>query len=387
MKVVFLGTITREQGGVYQYVQTLADSLCRFSKHDIYIVKDSTDDLLKDFNGKSVINVDRSARGLFVKFKKLLVILLPQLRKYLYTDSFYNKIHDLAPQLVINPAIMLAPLYLGYPYIVTIHDLQHKYYPNFFSIKERWARNFIYKKVARNSALVVCESIAVRDDVVKFLGVSPSKICVIPSPPPLYMTHVHIDPKMISLIKKKYDLPERFLFYPAQFWPHKNHVGLIQAIKIVENSFGVRLNLVLVGSKKDYFDDVMREISKLNLGLQVKYLGYVPQEDMAYLYKMSSALVLPTFFESLSIPIWEAFHLGVPVVCSNVCALPEQVGDAALLFNPKNIEEMAKQIYHIWEDETLRRSLIQKGYNKIEGLSSENYARQWQEIINTAIKG
>lgn len=76
-------------------------------------------------------------------------------------------------------------------------------------------------------------------------------------------------------------------------------------------------------------------------------MGYVPQEDMPYLYKLSSALVMPTLFESVSMPIWEAFSLGVPVVSSNVCALPEQVGDAGLLFDPYNIEDIAEKIFKL----------------------------------------
>jgi len=83
----------------------------------------------------------------------------------------------------------------------------------------------------------------------------------------------------------------------------------------------------------------------------------------------------------VSMPIWEAFYLGVPVLSSNVCALPEQVGDAGLLFDPYNIEDMAEKIYKIWVDENLRAELVKKGYDRIKNLTLENYAKQWEDVI------
>jgi len=180
---------------------------------------------------------------------------------------------------------------------------------------------------------------------------------------------------------RKYDLPERYIFYPAQFWFHKNHIKLLEALSLLRNKYNTIVPLILVGSKKNNFDNVMKAIEKLNLERQVKYLGYVPDEDMPYLYKLSTALVMPTLFESVSMPIWEAFYLGVPVVSSNVCALPEQVGNAGLLFDPFNIEDIAEKIYKIWIDENLRTELVQKGYNRIKDLTLENYAKQWEDVI------
>ena len=106
---------------------------------------------------------------------------------------------------------------------------------------------------------------------------------------------------------------------------------------------------------------------------------------MPYLYKLSTTLVMPTLFESISLPIWEAFYFGVPVVSSNVCALPEQVGDAGLLFDPHNIEDMAEKIYKIWIDEELRKTLVQKGYERIKNLTLEHYAKEWENIINKVL--
>jgi glycosyltransferase involved in cell wall biosynthesis len=106
---------------------------------------------------------------------------------------------------------------------------------------------------------------------------------------------------------------------------------------------------------------------------------------MPYLYKLATALVMPTLFESVSMPIWEAFHLGCPVVSSNVCALPEQVGDAGLLFDPNNIEDIAEKIYIIWNDENLRQELIKRGSERVKNLTIENYAEEWKKILEEAL--
>jgi len=107
---------------------------------------------------------------------------------------------------------------------------------------------------------------------------------------------------------------------------------------------------------------------------------------MPYLYKLSTALVMPTLFESVSLPIWEAFYLGALVVSSNVCALTEQVRDAGLLFEPHNIEDMAEKIYKIWIDDEIRKSLIEKGFKRIKNMTLENYAKEWTKVIDEALK-
>jgi len=134
------------------------------------------------------------------------------------------------------------------------------------------------------------------------------------------------------------------------------------------------------------FENIMNEIEKMNMKKFVRYLGYVADEDMPYLYKLSTALVMPTLFESISMPIWEAFYLGCPVVSSNVCALPQQVGKAGLLFDPYNTEDMAEKIYKIWVDNDLRKLLKEKGRKKIDDLTYENYSQQWKHLIEDALK-
>lgn len=378
-KIGVLTLASREGGGVYQYTLTLIEA--------VSLIKDKFNFVqIRNKNFPKLLEEDiviESNSSIFTKFKRAMHALIG-----IKLGDFHYKFNPMtileSIDLIISPIISLLPYHLGKPYIVTIHDFQQEYYPEFFTFKERVARKIMYR-TGIFANLIVVESNYVKQDAIKFLKVSENKIKVLPSPPPSFLRSITISQERSYQIKRKYELPDRYLFYPAQFWYHKNHIKLLESLSYIKQKYNETINLVLVGSKQNNYENVMKKIEELELTNQVKYLGYVPDEDMPYLYKLSTALVMPTLFESVSLPIWEAFYLGVPVVSSNVCALPEQVGDAGLLFDPHNIEDMSEKIYRIWTDEKLRQELVQKGYERVKDMTIENYAKEWEKIINEAI--
>jgi glycosyltransferase involved in cell wall biosynthesis len=371
MKIGIL-TITSPGGGIFQYTLSIAEAVKKIAESSnkyqmIQIRHESFPKILdKDF----IIKNQKKSIGL--KIRRLI---------YAFTGV---KIGNLAPDIdvdfIISPIITLLPYYMEKPYIVTIHDFQHKYYPEFFTIKERITREIIYR-TGKKANLVICESNYVKQDLMKFLKIDENKIKVLPSPPPSYLQITQIKNENLLETREKYDLPDSFIFYPAQFWYHKNHINLLRALRYIKDKYNLEIPLILVGSKKNNFENVMSEIQNLGLSQQVKYLGYVPDKDMPYLYKLATALVMPTLFESVSLPIWEAFYLGCPVVSSNVCALPEQAVDAGLIFDPNNIEGIAEKIFIIWTNENLRNELINKGFERVKDLTIENYAKEWEKIL------
>ncbi len=375
MRVGILTLSTPDSGGVYQYTITLLESFSKYlkDKYEFIQIKNTSFPKILD----NFVEIKHSKSNFNLKIRRLIHTFTGIQIGDILGNYNHHEIENM--DLIVSPTITLLPYHMKKPYIVTIHDFQQEYYPEFFTLKERISRKIVYK-TGQMANVVVCESEYVKKDIIKFLKVPEKKIFVIPSPPPLYIQHKKLEEHKYEEYRLKYDLPNKYLFYPAQFWYHKNHINLIKAIKLLKDKYNETINLILVGSKKNNFENVMREIQNLGLQNQVKYLGYVPDEDMPYLYKLSAALVMPTLFESVSIPIWEAFYLGVPVVSSNVCALPEQVGDAGLLFDPHNIEDMAEKIYKIWIDEELRRSLAQKGFDRIKNMTLENYAKEWEKV-------
>ncbi len=381
MKVGILTLSSPDSGGVYQYTLTLLESFSKYLKdrYEFIQIKNTSFPKILD----NCIEIKHGKSNLNLKIRRLIHTFTGLQIGDILGNYNHHEIENM--DLIISPSITLLPYHMKKPYIVTIHDFQQEYYPEFFTLKERISRKIVYK-TGQKANIVVCESEYVKKDIMKFLKVPEKKIFVIPSPSPLYIQHKKLEEHKYKEYRLKYDLPNKYLFYPAQFWHHKNHINLIKAIKSIKDRHGEEINLILVGSKKNNFDNVMKKIQNLGLQNQVKYLGYVPDEDIPYLYKLSTALVMPTLFESVSLPIWEAFYLGVPVVSSNVCALPEQVGDAGLLFDPHDIEDMAEKIYKIWIDEDLRKALVQKGFERIKNMTLENYAKEWEKVIKEALK-
>lgn len=383
-----LAIITLEEpnsGGVYQYTLTMLSAFKLLEKQG-YRIKQIRSASFPIFFRDNIL-YSRNSDGLFIKSLKFLNVYLGNkgwnfLSSRIFPDELLDFIKDV--ELVISPSITLLPYFMGKKYFVTLHDFQHKYYPKFFTIKERLYRNYVYRSGLYAERIIV-ESEYVKQDVEKFLGIPESRVKVLESPPPTYVMEANISDSEIKKVKEKYNLPDVFLFYPAQFWPHKNHINLLKALDILRKQFGITISVVFTGTKQNYFNKVFNEVRKLKLEKQVMYLGYVGSEELVALYRLARALVLPTLFESISIPIWEAFFQGCPVLASNVCALPEQVGNAGLLFDPKDPLDIAEKISKIIKDDALREELIKKGKERVQNLTLESYASKIRELIESVL--
>jgi glycosyltransferase involved in cell wall biosynthesis len=265
--------------------------------------------------------------------------------------------------LIVFPDSYPAAMLCKKDYIFYVDDLQHKINPQFPEISERSRykiKDFIYLNTLNRAKSVLTDSKAGKQDVINYYNINPSKIYPLPFVCPYYLSEYLFKVKTQD-VRSKYHLPDRFIFYPANLWKHKNHLNLIKAIALLRKR-GVIVNAVFCGSKENNFEEIISIIDELKLKNQIYYLGFIPKEHLIGLYKSAVALVMPTFFGPTNIPPLEAFALGCPVAISNVHGIPEQVGDAALLFDPTDIKDIAHKIYLLWTDECLREKLIAKGH-------------------------
>ena len=189
-------------------------------------------------------------------------------------------------------------------------------------------------------------------------------------------------PGVVERMRKKYGLPEKFFFYPAATWPHKNHLNLCKAYKIMKDRFGHNEKMVWTGTVKENHDFVLKEIKMLGLSDDIVHLGYVPYSDLPGIFNAASLLVFPSFFEGFGIPVLEAMATGLPVACSNSSSLPEVAGDAAIFFNPNNPENMAEQIHALQKDQDLKRDLAQRGLLRTRLFSWKNTANQMLDVYH-----
>jgi glycosyltransferase involved in cell wall biosynthesis len=275
---------------------------------------------------------------------------------------------------------MAAPVCV--PFLATVWDLEHRRLPFFpeVSIEGWWTwekREETYRATLPRAARVLTGTETGRDEIIQFYSVPPENVRIVPLPLP----HFASPQSNSAPILAKYNLPEIYLFYPAQFWPHKNHINLLMALEHLKTNHALSLPLVLTGSDKGNLAHVEALIRRQGLTSQVHILGFVPEEDLIQLYRGAVALVFPTFFGPDNLPPLEAFSLGCPVIASRVPGAEEQLGDAALLFDPAEPSELAAAVATLVSDPKLRAQLIENGFEKVSARSSETYVRRVCQVI------
>ena len=270
------------------------------------------------------------------------------------------------------------------PSIYNPHDLQHLHYPQFFTPTELTWRETIYPAACHFAHTVVVGTQWVKDDVIRRYRIDPDKIQVIPWAPP---THFYREPEpgRLAVVMEKYQLETTFAIYPAVTWPHKNHLRLLEALAYLRDHRGLVIPLICTGSRyTPFWPRIEACVRELNLSSQVKFLGFVPEEDLRALYRLSQFLVMPTLYEADSCPIHEAWSEGLPVASSNATALPDQVQDAGLLFNPKEILDIVDALEHMATDEKLRDELCERGFRRVKDFDWERTAKAYRALYRRA---
>jgi glycosyltransferase involved in cell wall biosynthesis len=261
------------------------------------------------------------------------------------------------------------------PYICTVWDLAYRLHPYFPEVSANglWdSREQLYTTVLRRASFVITGTNAGKAEIERFYQVPSERIKVLPFPVPSFVLKGSSHDK---LIVEKYGLGKDYLFYPAQFWPHKNHVGLLLAVKLLRDRYNIVLPVVFVGSDKGNLKHIKLIATELDIHKQVHFLGFVPQEDLISLYRRAFALTFTTYFGPDNLPPLEAFALGCPVIASEGPGAEEQLGNAALLVDPKKPEQIAQAIKRLWEDATLRHTLVGRGLARAVKATGEDYVR------------
>jgi len=265
------------------------------------------------------------------------------------------------------------------PMLASVEDLMHRYQSD---IKESlgharyWFREAYIRFTCRQARGILVDSELGKQHVHESYGTPMEKLFVLPFIPPGYI----YENRPVSGFNERYKLPRKYLFYPAQFWKHKNHARLVRAIARVKKQFP-DIHLVLAGPKTNHYREVIRLVDTLGLQENVFFPGYIPDSDVPEFYRRARALVFPTMFGPTNIPPLEAFALACPVATSRIYAMPEQVGDAALLFDPTSVDEIASCINRLWSDDTLCEHLVSKGNQKAASWNQAQFNRAASTIV------
>lgn len=297
-------------------------------------------------------------------------------------------------QLVIYPQPNALAFEVGIPYIMAVHDLQHRLQPEFpeVSADGEWGRReYIMRNGVRHATTVLVDSQLGKEQVLFFYGsygVTADRVQVLPFLPAITLPR-DLSVKTQQEIRSRCAIPERYVFYPAQFWPHKNHARIIAALERLRRVNGVKVPAVFCGSSaghvREGHSQLLASMAK-DCGVedQITVLGYVPDDHLSALYSGAVALVMPTFFGPTNIPVLEAWALGCPVLTSDIPGIREQAGDAALLVDPRSAEALADAILRLWTSEELRKDLIERGKRTLSSYTPEHYRKRLREILADA---
>jgi glycosyltransferase involved in cell wall biosynthesis len=291
----------------------------------------------------------------------------------------YRQFRELDVRLLWNMNQHDLPTFL--PYIRTVWDLNHRIHPMYpefsytrytFDVCDRGLAD----SLARASYVIVGTQEGKRQ-VAGMFGVHAGKIRVIPFPAPVFPSgEKGSAPTRVPAHARPY------IFYPARFWPHKNHVVVVAALKTLRDKWKIRLNCVFCGGDEGNLGYVLKYARDLGVGDQIHYLGHVPDDELVRMYKDAAALVFASAVGPDNLPPLEAMSLGCPVIAADVPGARERYDAAALYFPATDDEQLAERIRELLSDDSLRARLIAHGHDRAEAWSVEDYAKSALSILD-----
>lgn len=258
--------------------------------------------------------------------------------------------------LVHSTCSYINPELIGFPGILTIHDLQHLHHPEFFSRSDFDDRERLYRESAARAEHIICISEFTRQDVHRRYGIPLEKMTTVWNIPSRSVWG-EISARRRRALLDGMGVEGPFLFYPAQCWAHKNHARLVEAFHLATRELPSDMKLVFAGRPFPNDHPAAALVRERGLGSRVLHLGHRSPLEIQVLFQETLALVFPSLFEGFGMPVAEAIIEGKPVVCSNVTSLPEIAGDAALFFDPRNLEEIGARIVDVATRPELRARL------------------------------
>jgi glycosyltransferase involved in cell wall biosynthesis len=275
------------------------------------------------------------------------------------------------------------PTQLGYvtelPTIYQPWDLQHLHYPQFFSSAEMEWREKMYRTCCARASYVCVQTAWTKQDVVRNYDIPEEKVVVIPWGCAFDAYARPSKEERLATIER-FHLSNKFFFYPAATWRHKNHEVIFRALSILKREGRVLPDVVFTGADKEN-RPILDELAKeLGVAAQVRFLGIVSPKELQAITASAAAMIFPSKFEGFGLPILEAFHAQLPVLSSNATTLPEVARDGALYFDPDSPDELAALMRMVMEDTGLREELIKRGNLTLPNYSMSKTAAEFQDL-------
>jgi glycosyltransferase involved in cell wall biosynthesis len=256
--------------------------------------------------------------------------------------------------------------------VVTIPDMQYWYYPQYFAKSRLWYWKYFIPLSARKADIITTLSNYSKKSIIDLLHVPSDKV-VVTYPASKFIGTNRDAAQSKQAVLDKYGIKNEYILSVASLLPHKNLDRLIESFNLLTGR--INQQLILVGLKTQGFDRFHTMLRKKNiLSDKILILGYIPEEDLAVLYRSATLFVLPSLFEGFGIPLLEAMSFGCPIAASNRTCIPEIVDNAGVLFNPESTVVIADAIYSVISNQSVREDMVRKGYERVKEFTWEKMA-------------
>ena len=355
-------SIPRQMAGAGVYTYNLIRAVATVDQENEYVVftrSDAFDDLNRDEPPFRTVRVSTRSRPARLLWEQLA---LPVHLRRQKIDALHSP-HHTAPMVVA-----------GCRRVITFHDL------TFFLLADRYPRSrLLYFRAvswatARAADALICPSQAVRDDIVRILHVRPEKVHPIAEAAAPEFQPIK-DKAALERLRAGHTLPERFILSVGSLEPGKNRATLIKAYSGLRKR-GLEQKLVVAGQRAWKYEDDLALVEELGIKGDVLFTGYVLPAEMPALYNAAELFVFPSLYEGFGLPVIEAMACGVPVVASNLSAIPEVAGEAALLVDPRDVDQLCDAMERVLHDKRLQGALRRRGLERAQGFSWERAARE-----------
>jgi len=383
-KIGILLSSPKTVGGIYQYSLSMIDALNRIGKSKkIDVCYFYTSKFWETLIPKKSKKIYIKKRIIIKILKRIFLLFCNFENHHLRFSTYFNEevgvLNKSDCDLIIFPSQDITSYQIKKKSISTIHDLMHIYEPQFEEYTDAIIknRNIHYRLMCNAVDGIFVDSSLGRKHVLDNFKINKNKLLVLPFVVPSCLKN-----SAKFNVLKKFNIPKKYFFYPAQFWEHKNHINLIKAISINNTKNPKeKINLVLCGAKKNYFNAVFDFIKKNKLNKNIFYLGRVDDKYMASLYRGAYATIYPSYLGPTNIPPIEAISLGCPVICSNKYAMKKQLGKSALYFDPNSPKDIANQISIFIKKKNLRKKLISQGKINYRKYNEKHFSKKLENFL------
>jgi glycosyltransferase involved in cell wall biosynthesis len=374
-------TIVRNRTGVGVYAERLVRSLLQIDSRNTYTLFLLADDSSITGPNLTKVMVSRYAGTGPNRFWENFV--LPRFLSRNRVDIYFSPAYVLP---VLRRARRHSPANSRTKFIVTLHDLVSFIYPETFTLKMRlWQRIFVSNAV-RVADRILADSEATKRDILKFYRLNADLIKVVYLPVGEQF-HRITDPVVLEDVRKKHDLPEKFILYVGTLEPRKNVARLAQAYARIPKELRDRYALVLAGAPGWFSEDIVSQIDSLQMPDRIRRIGYVDQRTLPAFYSLASVFAYLSVYEGFGAPPIEAMACGTPVLSSDSSSLPEAVGDAGILVDPYNLDQITAHLGQLLTDDSIRKKLIAAGLRHAERFNALDKAREVLRIFEEVAAG